>query len=282
MPIPTNPSHLYGALFEVERTRLLEMLRSIEPVEWHRPTACPGWTVLGLCAHLLGDDVGVLARDRDGYHGTPAADGLDEEAFIDWFDDAQMEWVTAARRLSPRLVVELLAWTGSQMVDLYASQDASSVTANVSWASDGRVPVWLDQARELSERWIHRQQLRGALGQPSDLRPDLTEPVLDAMCWAYPFRLRSCAAADGDALAITITGPEVARRWELTAMAGTWDFRSPTADDIKAELTVTTEQAWRLLTNNLNPAIHGEPEVTGDPGLAAILLRTRAIIGTPK
>jgi hypothetical protein len=39
----------------------------------------------------------------------------------------------------------------------------------VSWAGSGPVPAWLDQARELSEYWIHRQQLLQGLGRPSDL-----------------------------------------------------------------------------------------------------------------
>ena len=47
----------------------------------------------------------------------------------------------------------------------------------------------LDQARELSEYWIHRQQLLQGLGRPSDLRADLAGPVLDGLRWAYPYRL---------------------------------------------------------------------------------------------
>ncbi len=50
------------------------------------------------------------------------------------------------------------------------------------------VPVWLDQARQLSEQWIHRQQLLQALGRRSDLRPDPAGPVR----WAYPYRLKQC------------------------------------------------------------------------------------------
>jgi hypothetical protein len=65
------------------------------------------------------------------------------------------------------------------------AQDPEALTANVSWAAAEPVPMWLDLLRELSERWIHRQQLRQALGRPGDLRPDLAEPVLDGLRWAY-------------------------------------------------------------------------------------------------
>jgi hypothetical protein len=51
------------------------------------------------------------------------------------------------------------------------------------------VPAWLDQARELSEYWIYRQQLRQGLDRPSDLRADLAGPVLAGLRWTYPCRL---------------------------------------------------------------------------------------------
>jgi hypothetical protein len=51
----------------------------------------------------------------------------------------------------------------------------------VSWAGHGPVPTWLDQARKLSEYWIHRLQILQALGRPSDLRADLAGRVLDGL-----------------------------------------------------------------------------------------------------
>lgn len=76
-----------------------------------------------------------------------------------WLDDLQAEWVRAARRISPRLVTELLDWTGPRVAEVLRRQDPRARTAQVSWAGTSPVPVWLDQARELSEQWIHRQQL---------------------------------------------------------------------------------------------------------------------------
>ena len=77
----------------------------------------------------------------------------------------------------------------------------------MSWAAAGPVPAWLDQARELSEYRIHRQQTLRALGRPSDLRADLAEPVLDARRWAYRYRLAQAQARPGDSVTIAVTGP---------------------------------------------------------------------------
>jgi hypothetical protein len=42
------------------------------------------------------------------------------------------------------------------------------------------------------------------------------------------------------------------------------------------------EQAWRLLSNNLDRDEQAHLISSGDPDIVASLLRTRAIIGTPK
>jgi hypothetical protein len=141
--------------------------------------------------------------------------------------------------------------------------------------------VWLDQARELSERWIHRQQILQSLGRPSDLRSDLAEPVMDGLRWAYPYRLEPHRRTPGATVTITIYG-EVNLRWNIVSDGASWDFHPAPGDSLAAELPLTTDQAWRLLTNNFDPAVHGEIRASGDPEIIATLLRTRAIIGTPK
>ncbi len=45
---------------------------------------------------------------------------------------------------------------------------------------------------------------------------------------------------------------------------------------------MNAEQAWRLLTNNKPAAGRADLTVSGDDTIIAILLRTRAIIGTPR
>jgi uncharacterized protein (TIGR03083 family) len=276
------PPRAYAPLFTLERSRLLEVLENLGVAEWSRPTPCPGWSVLGLGGHLVGDDLSFLAWQRDDHRGTPAPDGLDEHSFITWLDDLQIEWVHAARRLSPRLVVELLGWLGDQVAATVAHQDPAVVTANVSWASAAPVPVWLDHARELSERWIHRQQILQSLELPVDLRADLAEPVLDGLRWAYPFRLSLLRRPAGTRAVITVEGAEVELRWNLTCDGELWQF-SPLVDGpIAAELQMTMDQAWRLLTNNLDVDHQHELVTSGDSEIVGTLIRTRAIIGAPK
>jgi hypothetical protein len=87
--VPTEPPRDYAALFATERSRLLELLADLVPGDWERPSPCPGWSVLGLCCHLAGDDLGLLARDRDEHYGTVPPSGATEGEFIGWLDDMQ-------------------------------------------------------------------------------------------------------------------------------------------------------------------------------------------------
>jgi uncharacterized protein (TIGR03083 family) len=282
MAVPSGSPREFGPLFRTERSRLLDVLHSLGVRDWDRPSPCPGWSVLGLAAHLLGGDLTLLAGHRDGHCGIPAPEGLREQEFIGWLDELQIKWVHAARRLSPRLVTDLLEWTDRQIVEMVSVQDASALTARVSWASAGPVPVWLDQARELSERWIHRQQMLEALGHPSDLRQDLAEPVIDGLRWAWPFRLEAHQRPAGSTVEIGVAGPELACRWHLVADDASWQFRPAPERPVLAELQLTAEQAWRLLSNNLDASVHGEVLRWGESELVETLMRTRAIIGTPK
>jgi uncharacterized protein (TIGR03083 family) len=277
---PVEPPWDYAGLFAVERDRLGGLLSDLDRTDWERPSPCPGWSVLDLCCHLAGDDLGLLARRRDGRGVTAPPDGVSEAGFVAWLDELQDEWVRAARRLSPRLVTDLLRWARPQIAELFRQQDPAARTASVSWAGPDLVPVWLEQARELSEYWIHRQQLRQALGRRSDLSADLSGPVLDGLCWAYPYRLARAPSDPGDTVTISVTGP-VTRTWHLVAGPAGWAYRTQPGPRATGSLTMTTEQAWRLLTSNLPAAQKQELAVTGDDAITSILLHTRAIVGKP-
>jgi uncharacterized protein (TIGR03083 family) len=279
MAPPLDPPGDIPELFAIERVRLLSLLATVSEPDWLKPTPCPAWTILGLSCHLLGDDFSLLSRNRDHYLGTPAPDAAGDKEFVEWLDNLQIEWVQAARRLSPRLVVDLLAWTSPQLVDVLRNQDGRARTAQVWWAGPDAVPVWLDQLRELSEYWIHRQQLLEALDQPPDLRSELAGPLLDGLRWAYPYRLGQVRAEPGDTVKILIGGP-VSATWHLVSTEAGWDFRSQPGPRLVATLSMTTDEAWRLLTNNLPADDNARLELTGEPAVVDVIRRTRAIIGS--
>lgn len=190
------------------------------------------------------------------------------------------KWVRAARRLSPQLVVELLEWTGLRLVAVLGTEDLSERTARVSWAGSAPAPRWLDQLRELSEYWIHRQQLLEAVGRPVDLDPTLLRPILLGLRWALPYRLSRAELPPDGAVQVTV-GEPLNERWTLAISNGEWDFVDVAPDHVIAEASLTADAAWRLLTNNLREDSR-LLDVRGDETAVKVILSTRAIIGRPK
>jgi uncharacterized protein (TIGR03083 family) len=281
VPAPSAPPvEAVASLFAIERTRLLHLLRELSGSAWRAPTACPDWTVLGLACHLLGDDLGSLSRRRDDYMGTPSPVDLSEHEFIDWLDDLQAEWVRAARRLSPQLVVELLDWCGPRLTAALALEDPTQMTSHVSWAGPEPSPIWLDQLRELSEYWIHRQQLLEATGRPSDLDPALLRPILLGLRWAYPYRFSLADFRPGDAVRIRI-GQPLDDEWLLVFDGAEWRFSEERGGSIIATADFSADQGWRLLTNNIVEPVSAL-DVSGDARAVSIITTTRAIIGHPR
>ena len=122
MPPPSRPPADYVALFESERRELVEFLSDVGPGQWALPSPCPGWTFLDPVLHLVGDDFSILARHRDHHVGIAPPAGADDGDFIGWLDEFQRTWVAAARRVSPRLAIDLLRWAGPQLLELFRCQ----------------------------------------------------------------------------------------------------------------------------------------------------------------
>lgn len=280
--VPVDPPAAFAPLVRLDRSRLLDLLAGLTPEQWQLDTPCPGWTVLDLLGHIVGVDLSLISGQRDDYHGTPAPAGLDEAGFIDWLDDLQREWVHAARRISPELMVQLLAFLDEHVAATMAGADPRARTATVSWAGDDPLPVWLDQGRELTERWIHRQQLHEAIGRSSDLRPDLATPVLDTLRWAYPHRLGPIDRPAGATVLFDVGDEGQKRRWCLLRDEQDWTFGHDVIEHPDVTVRMSTEQAWRLLTNNYREDTFGPIDIDGDPQIAAAIMNTRAIIGHPK
>ncbi|MDW3218991.1 MAG: maleylpyruvate isomerase family mycothiol-dependent enzyme [Acidimicrobiales bacterium] len=155
-----------------ERGELLELLSGLDAEDWTRPTECPAYPVKGIATHILGDDLSLLSRQRDGaMQGlilfAEHNPGLDFRALLDGFND---QWVEAARFLSPRLLLELLRLVGEESAAFYEEIDPMAPGEPVPLFSpppgEGS-PYWHAIVREYLERWTHHSQIRRALGLSS-------------------------------------------------------------------------------------------------------------------
>jgi uncharacterized protein (TIGR03083 family) len=262
-------------LFAPERAELLTYLHGLSPANWHEE-AVPGWTVRDLTAHVLGDDYFRISRDRDGYQEGPAfAPGETLEAFIHRINQ---EWVDACARVSPTALTETLEMTGRAIADLWEHAELGGRSLGVSWAGADPAPLWLDCARDLTEYWTHRQQIRHATGRPTDPNPRFLAPVLDTFLRALRHTLRETPAEPGTQIHVTVEGPG-SRTWTATATSHGWSLAPELTGTPAAAVRLEAETAWRLCTRSITPdAAIARSRLEGNRQLAEATCQILSII----
>jgi hypothetical protein len=97
------------------------------------PTVCPGWDVHDVVGHVLNDYMRRLSGSRDGYAGAVFADDDTLPTYLARTND---DFVRASRRLSPRLLTDLLERLGTQLYAVWSTRDLHApADLDVSWAA---------------------------------------------------------------------------------------------------------------------------------------------------
>ena len=263
-------------LYRAIQDKLIALLASLAPDDWSRPTVLPNWNVHDVALHLLGGDIGRVstastnARDR-------AEQSFDELAAL--IEESNEEWVGAARRIAPALVVELLEMFAERLSRVYERADLWASATSVAWTGVGPSPLWLDLAREYTERWTHQQQIREAIGAPLLTARRWLFPVLDVSMLALPRAYDNVPAEIGTSVNVVATG-DAGGTWHVVRGAERWHLRSGGTDGASARLVVPAERAWRWLarlTAAESPAgtVATEgPESLWRPALCAVAVMT--------
>ncbi|MGH3585126.1 MAG: maleylpyruvate isomerase family mycothiol-dependent enzyme [Pseudonocardia sp.] len=224
---------------------------------------------------LVGDDLGRLARTRDGHSGLRPEPG---ETIAPFVHRINAEWVQAARRLGPTVLVDLLASTSPQLLAMWRDLDQEAISEPVSWAGPAPAPVWLDCARDFTEYWVHQQQIRDATGRSDPGEPGTVHTVLDTFLRAVPHTLSEQARPEGTTLAITVDG-DAGGRWDWRYAGERWRWAPPAEAPATVLAFPHPGPLWRLCTRMIEPdAARRLVSVSGDETLAAALLQIVSII----
>ncbi|HEV2033791.1 MAG TPA: maleylpyruvate isomerase family mycothiol-dependent enzyme [Candidatus Dormibacteraeota bacterium] len=271
---PVRPLAVIG-LFKPDRDALLALLNELAPSQWSTSTVCSGWDVRDVALHMLGGDLASISGHRDGAWGLqPRA----EESLGVFINRINHEWVAAARRLSPRLIVELLQVTGPTLFAYLQTVDPLTPGGVVSWAGLEPAPYWLDLAREYMERWVHQQHIRDAVGNPGQFEPKFVAPVVAASMNALPVALAHVRPRMPNAVVVRVDG-EGGGCWSIIREGHRWQVYEGAAADALTEIVVSVEDWWRLVTLGLSAAeAHRRSRVSGDAALAEAVFATVAII----
>jgi hypothetical protein len=231
--------------------------------------------------HLLWVDISNLSRRRDEYFGRPQdnpGDLDDLDTLIAFVNQLNDNWITGARRMSPRLLQTLLRVTGEEWAAYVQTVDIKAMGDGVGWAGPDPAPVWLDIAREFTERWVHQQHIRDATGIPGATGPEFLKPVLATFAMALPHALRDVAAATGSTAALVITG-ESGGSWTTVRTERGWQFTESAASLPSGNVTFDQDTAWRLFTKGISPE-QGKAAATtsGNPAIVEAILQMVTIL----
>jgi hypothetical protein len=231
-------------------------------------------------AHLLDGQVRRLSFQRDQLPmGGSDGPGTGYAGLVAFLNELNATWIRAARRMSPRVLIEFLELTGPQVAELVASLDPDAPGfLSVAWADEKASANWFDVGREYTEQWHHQAQIRDAVGAPPLVEREWLHPVLELSLRAFRRGFKEIRAPAGTSLVIHVTGA-AGDTWSVVAEPEGWVVYRGEPPAATARARMDADTAWRLFFNALPDAearrrIAGE----GDPGLLARLFSVRGVM----
>jgi uncharacterized protein (TIGR03083 family) len=143
----------------VELDRFIELIGPLDAGQWATPSRCAGWTVADVAAHVVGSMTDVVAGRVDGL-GSP---------------EVTTREVAERSGRTPGELADECAEASKQAKDLLALFDDSAWEAAAPGGYDGNLAqgveaLWFDT-------WAHGDDIRAALGRPSERGPGLLAAV---------------------------------------------------------------------------------------------------------
>jgi uncharacterized protein (TIGR03083 family) len=266
-------------LFPGLHAELMSLLRGLRPGDWARPTACALWSVKDIVAHLLDSALRRLSYGRDRMDPTPDQSIATYADLVAYLNRLNAEWVVAARRLSPGVLMDMLDLTMDEVHTYFRTLDPHAPALfGVAWAGEETSPNWFDLGREYTERWLHQQQIREAVGAPPLTARKWLSPALDIFIRALPFTYRNVQSEAGRSLRIEIQG-EAGGVWTLLRAADGWHLLVGSNHAPTANVSLSQETAWKLFSKGLSPEqAQRSVSIDGDLRLGQPMLGALAII----
>ena len=266
-------------LFAVLDGKLIELLRSLSPEEWQAQTIAKKWKVKDVAAHLLDGNLRALSIQRDRYFGIGAPPSHQFEQLVTWLNAINNEWVDAARRISPEVMILLHEATGPLTSDYFASLDlADTAIFPVDWAGEKKSTNKLHVAREYTEKFLHQQQIRDAVGKPGIMTQELFQPFIAVLMKALPHTFRKVEAIEGTAVRM-IVASEIGGSWTIEMIEKKWELMSAHSGEADVEVIIEPDIAWKLFSKSLRPhEIKNRVTITGKQQLGEVALNMVSVM----
>jgi uncharacterized protein (TIGR03083 family) len=267
------------SLFPGLHTELMSLLRGLPAEDWRKPTACALWSVKDIVAHLLDTCLRRLSFGRDQLDPSPDRTITGYGDLVAYLNELNAQWIAATRRLSPGILMDLMDLAEPQLHRYFTSLDPQDTARfGVAWAGEEQSANWFDIGREYTERWLHQQQIREAVGVQGLVERKWLHPALDIFVRALPHAYREVSAEPSASVEIEIQG-EAGGAWTLARGATGWTLLAGTDRQARARVSLDQETAWKLFSKGLSPEQASRRiMIDGDPGLGRPVLGTLAVM----
>jgi hypothetical protein len=253
-------------------SKLLVLLKSLTPEEWNKQTVAKLWKVKDVTAHLLDGNIRILSILRDNYFGEQPTINSNQD-LIDFLNRLNADWVKAMKRVSPQMLIFLLELTSQPFCNYFKSLNPfdKSILA-VDWAGETESKNWMEIAREYTEKWLHQQQIRDAVGKPGLMTRELYYPFIDIFMLALPHTFRATDAEKGTTIKVTVAS-DIGGSWFLTRNHEKWMLINNYQEKATTEIIIDPDTAWKLFSKSLQPEqVKNKIKIIGEQKLAEKVL----------
>lgn len=273
--LPIETRHLFTLL----NKQLIELLVSLNQAEWHAPTIAKLWLVKDIAAHLLDGNIRGLSFSRDHYFGEPAPNIQSYTDLVAYLNGLNMRFTSAAKIMSPQVLIDLLELTGQQYAEhLNTLNPNDQAVFSVAWAGQDESPNWFHIAREYTEKFLHQQQIREAVGKQGILTKELFYPFIHVLLMGLPFTFKDIKAADETTVHIHINS-EAGGDWYLVSRSGQWELLIEYAGEVHSKVELNPAIAWKLFSKGITPEMAKQATlITGNQELGLHVLRLVAVM----
>jgi hypothetical protein len=238
-------------LFPELSTEFISLLKGLEHEEWEKPSPIEGRTVKDLASHILDGSLRRLSLQRDKFSDNSRETNINSYSdLVSYIQDLNKEWILASRRLSPKILIDLLEYSEKQVFDFFKSLNMTDKALfSVAWAGESKSENWFDIAREYTEKWHHQMQIRLALNKPLLMDKKYIEPLYDTFMLGLPFHYKDLTDyTTGLTIKITLTGI-LNKSWYLQKQTEQWSFIENHSIKTDVSIELPDSIAWILFTN---------------------------------
>lgn len=244
----------------------VDLARGLDEAQWTTATACPGWTVGDVVAHVVSLESILLGRSdhphQPGWHELPHAD-----------TDFRRSTEVAVDLRRTRSRDEVVAELREVVTDRAEAIQQVEMEADVATPFGQPAPLAKVLRMRTFDTWVHEFDIRQAIGDPGHLDTDGAQVTLDTLVDALPFTWgKKVGAPVGASARIIVTGPGLTA--DRTVVVGD-NGRAAFADT--AEPTVTLTMSWPDYVILACGRGDAPIEISGDPDLGARLAASLTI-----